>query len=441
MDRPHPQIETRALARAATMIPPSTAGPLDRQIVIAENLPTGLTLADGGRYLTLGGDQLESEADFLTSNLAPLAVTSKAIPGNPLPAPQLARDVATLADLGVRDHVVSTVGWPSISVGIDQTRIGRPVHDVRVQLIGTYTPPPVGSGGQVVVRSGDTILDSWPIESSGTFDRWVQIPNEVLHRFTALTVTVERGDTRAACGDAYRSTLSLSSAGLVDTPETNPPLPANFNSLPQALMPRTQLAWTRGDIADVSRGMTLMTGMQRLSAAPLGVDLVAMSNVDLRRPAVLISADGAGPPALALPVSGSTTAGGLDVAGVDAQPAVTNEPLGPIGSLQVVAGDADSATTLVATSTAAPGLLDAALNWLNADPARWNSLRGSAMLMAKDAAPVFFTSPPATAASTGRSTGATIGVGVGLVVVLGLLGLAFWWLRHRRRPEPASPDQ
>ncbi|MFZ2510410.1 MAG: hypothetical protein WAW85_04890 [Gordonia sp. (in: high G+C Gram-positive bacteria)] len=431
------QIETRALARDATMAPPPAADPLERQVVIAGNLPGGLTLAPGGRYLTLGGDQLENEAEFLSSNIAPLAMASKAIPGNPLPAPQLAREVADLADLGVGDQYVSTVGWPSVSFGIDQTRIGRPVHDVRVQLIGTYTPPPSGSGGRVVVRSGDTVLDSWPAEGSGTFDRWVQIPDDVLHRFTAVTLTVERGDTRMNCGDAYRSSLSLSSAGLIESSAVSSAVPPGFDSLPQALMPRTQLAWTQGDVADVSRAMMLMTGLQRLSVAPLGVDLVAMADVDRLRPAVLIAANGTGLPELTLPVT-SQDASAIDVAGVDGQPAVINEPTTPFGSLQVASAVSGSATTLVATSTGAPELLDSALRWLSADPERWNALRGSAMLMSKDLPPVFFVSPAVPEPAHTLSTGGRIGIGIGIVAAIGALGLGVWAALRRRARGPAT---
>lgn len=431
------QIETRALARDATMAPPPAADPLERQIVIAGNLPGGLTLAPGGRYLTLGGDQLENEAEFLSSNLAPLAMASKAIPGNPLPAPQLPREVADLADLGVGDQYASTSGWPSVSFGIDQTRIGRLVHDVRVQLIGTYTPPPSGSGGRVVVRSGDTVIDSWPAESSGTFDRWVQIPNNALHRFTAVTLTVERGDTRMNCGDAYRSSLSLSSAGLVESSAAGQPVPPSFEALPQALMPRTQLAWTRGDVADISRAMTLMTGLQRLSVAPLGVDLVAMADVDRVRPAVLIAANGTGLPTLTLPVT-SQDASGIDVAGVDGRPAVINEPKTPFGSLQVASASSGSATMLVATSTGAPELLDSALSWLSADPERWNALRGSAMLMSKDLPPVFFVSPAVPEPEHALSTGGRIGIGLGIVAVIGVLGLGVWAALRRRARRPAT---
>ena len=39
-------------------------------------------------------------------------------------------------------------------------------------------------------------------------------------------------------------------------------------------MPRTQLAWTKGDVPDVARAVSIMTTMQRLSAVPLGVDLI-----------------------------------------------------------------------------------------------------------------------------------------------------------------------
>ncbi|UQE75451.1 cellulose biosynthesis cyclic di-GMP-binding regulatory protein BcsB [Gordonia sp. PP30] len=426
-------VRTRALPRDA-LRPPAATGPLERQIVIAQSLPEGLHLANDGAYLTLGGDDLRTAAPFLTSGLAPLAMASAAIPGPAADAPQLPRDVSTLADIGVGDQRVTALGWPSVTVGIDQTRLGRPSDDIQVQLRGTYTAPPSGSGGQLTVRSGDTVIATWPADQSGAFDRWVSVPNSVLERFTELRVTLERGDSRTGCGDAFRSSLSLSASGRIRSNRAHPPIPAGLASVPQALMPRTQLAWTRGDITDITRAVSLLSGLQRLSAIPLGVDVVAMSAVNNDLPAVLISGDGTGLPKLSLPVSAAGQ-GRIDVTGLDGQPAVTTIPQTVFGSLQVV--NSGDRTVLVATSTGAPALLDEALAWLDADPARWGSVHGAAMLQAAGRTPVFFgdTTAPAPT-SSGTATAWWTGLGVlaaGLLVLGGLLLL-------RRRRGTSEPD-
>ncbi|MFT3716326.1 MAG: hypothetical protein QM774_10380 [Gordonia sp. (in: high G+C Gram-positive bacteria)] len=427
------RVQTKSLPRSA-MRPPATADPLDRQIVVSEDEQGGLALADDGRYLTVGGKDLGQEAAFLTSDLSQLAMGSAALPGPSVPSPQLPREVQTLADIGVGDQHVTALGWPSLAVGIDQARLGRPVQNVRVQIQGTYTPPPTATGGQVVVRSGDRVIDTWAADASGAFNRWVTVPNDVLHRYTELRVTVERGDTRGGCGDETRASLSLSSAGQIQVDPASPPVPAGLESVPQSLMPRTQLAWTKGDVADVTRAVTVMTGMQRLSAVPLGVDVVDMNALNASQPEVLISGDGTGLPNLTLPVRGDGD-GRIEVTGLDGQPAVTNIPHVPFGSLQAYWDGKRS--VLAATSTDAPNLLDDALDWLNADPTRWSSLSGTALLQAADHAPVFYgRSTAAAPAASGMSTLAKAGIGVAVVVaaLAAVAGLLLW---RRRRPAPA----
>lgn len=428
------QIVTRSLPRTA-LRPPVATSPFERQIVIAEDLTAGLAVVDD-RYLTLGGPDLSRTAAFLTSDLSSLAMAAAAVPGPGVAAPQLPRAVTTLADLDVTDQQVTTTGWPSLSIGIDQTRIGRPVKDVRIQLRGTYTPPPSGSGGRVVVRAGDTVVDSWPTEAHGGFDTWVTLPDAV-NRFTDVTVTVERGDSGTLCGDAHRTSLSLSADGLVESTPADPPVPPGFGSLPQTLLPRTQLAWTTGDLADIRRAVQIVTGLQRMSATPLGIDTVAVSALNPKLPAVLIAADGEGLGDLPLPVK-RTGQGEITVNYVGGGPAVTNIPQVPFGSLQVVRQN--DRTVLVATSTGAPELLDTALTWLDDDQNRWSALDGTALLQTADQQPVLAVPPTiAHEADRGLSTGAWIGIGAA-VAVAALVSSALILRRRGRRPAPGDAD-
>ncbi|WP_461665789.1 hypothetical protein [Gordonia sputi] len=127
-------------------------------------------------------------------------------------------------------------------------------------------------------------------------------------------------------------------------------------------MPRTQLAWTKGDAPDVARAVSIMTTMQRLSAVPLGVDVVSMSDAaSSTQPAVLIAADGQGlPDGVALPVtqkSGTVTVHSSS----GAESKVTLNPQVQFGSLQVTRSDDRS--MLVATSTNDAADLDGLLRW------------------------------------------------------------------------------
>lgn len=428
----HPRIVTASLPRAS-MTPPTAPGPLERQIVISTDRPAGLGIGpgpEGATFLTIGGaaDQLATQSTLLVSDLAQIAAASAAVAGPQPAVPQLAPTVRTLADIGVGDTTVVSTGWPEMTVGIDQTRLGRPATGVRVQLAGSYTP--TGSG-VIAVRAGERTIATIPTDDSGSFDTLVDIPDDVLRRYTGLTVTLENAEAPAGCLDGPRSSLSLSSAGEIVSTTADPP-PSGFVSLPQSLLPWTQLAWTAGDVADVTRAVSIVTSLQQLSAMPLDISVVDMATAaSSALPAILIAADGTGLPDLSLPVTsdGSTvTVRAND--GSEQQLSLT--PQLAYGALQVVR-DGDR-TLLVADSTGDPGDLDRLLARTSAD-GLWSSADGEAILQVAGRDPVVIdVDEPVVAADEDSSSG--IGpIVVGVLVAAGLLVAALLLLlRGRRRP-------
>lgn len=422
-----------ASMRRGSAAPEPEAGPLERQVVISTTMPAGLSLGPGAGWpvLRIGGsaEELPAQVEFLASDLSSIAVSSAAVAGPPFAAPQLAPAVSSLADLGVGDQLVTSSGWPSISFGIDQARLGRPSKDVRLQLSGTYTP----LGGQISVSVGQRVIASWPADASGSYNQWVDVPADVLGRYTEVSVTYNHGDVGEECGSGVRTSLSLSSAGEVRSEPADPPTPPGFASLPQALMPRTSLAWTNGGVADVARAVEIMSGLQRLSAVRLGVDMVSVDDaMASSAPAVIIAADGRGLPELTLPV----TADGQTLTVLNADGKPSNVVLTPgvrFGSLQV-ARDAGR-TVLVATSTRDAADLDAVLRRLSADPDRWSALSGVALLQVSGQEPVVVPgdgqSQPADSSSTGTSWVTVTLVAVGIAVAAALVATLV--LRRRRR--------
>ncbi|MFE0747759.1 hypothetical protein [Gordonia sp. NPDC058843] len=424
------EIETDSLPRGVAA-PATEIEPLERQIVINSDLPDGLSLGPGAGWpvLRIGGseDELAAQVEFLTSDLSSIAVSSAAVAGPPFAAPQLAPEVTTLAELGVGDELVSATGWPTISFGIDQTRLGRPSKNIRMQLQGTYTP----MGGQIAVSIGDRVIASWPADASGSYNSWVDVPADLLTRYTEVTVTYNHGDVGEECGSGVRSSLSLDSSGEVRSEVADPPTPSGFASLPQALMPRNSLAWTSGDVDDVARAVALMSGLQRLSAVRLGVDVVPLDDaMSSSAPAVVIAADGQGLPDLSLPVTADGgTVSVLDPDGRRAE--VLLSPTVRFGSIQV-ARDGNR-TVLVATSTRDAADLDALLDWLAADPDRWRSLNGDALLQVSGQEPVVVVdddAPDSESSEGGTSWVAFAVVGVGIVVVAAVAATLI--LRRRR---------
>ncbi|MCR8896752.1 hypothetical protein NWF34_07235 [Gordonia sp. GONU] len=431
-------IRTASLPRNETR-PAAAVGPLERQVVISTDAPTGLSLGPGAGWpvLRIGGnpEELATQVQFLTSDLSSIAMSSAAVAGAPFAAPQLAPAVSTLADLGVGDQLVTAAaGWPSISFGIDQARLGRPSKDVRVQLSGTYTP----LGGQIAVTVGPRVIASVPAEPSGRYNTWVDIPHDLLARFTEITVTYNHPDVGEGCGTGTRTSLSLASSGEVRSEVADPPQPSGFASLPQALMPRTALAWTDGGVDDVRRAVALMTGLQRLSTVRLGIDVMPVADaMSSNGPVVIVAADGQGVPELPLPVE--ATGGTLSVLDADGERSnVVLNPAVRFGSLQVARQDGRS--VLLATSTGTAADLDALLTWLDADPDRWPSLAGDAVLQVAGQQPVVVVAdqvaPDRSESSSGTSWGTVAVAAVGVVVVAA--ALATFLLRRRRRTSPGD---
>ncbi|MDY6809564.1 MAG: hypothetical protein SW127_11160 [Actinomycetota bacterium] len=446
-------IETIALPRGS-MVPPTIAGPLERQIVVNGDADPGLTIetSRGSSYLVIGGsdEDLLTQTQFLTSNLAPIALSSSAVAGALHNAPQLPQSVQTLSDLGVPDQSITSAAWPRLTFGIDQTRLGWSATGVRVQLIGSYSPGPSGSDGPsgssssdgaIAVRVGDRVITTIPTDDSGTFNTWIDIPDDVLRRYTEVSLTLERGNLGETCGSGYRTTLSMSSAGEITSEQADPPQPAGFGSLPQALMPRTQLAWTTGDAGDVARAVSIVAGLQGLSAVPLGIDVVSMDTASTSgQPAILISADGQGLPDLTLPLESDgrtltvTSTGGS----TQASSSVTLDPGIEFGALEVTRHDGRS--LLVATSTDDARDLDALLNWLSADIVRWATLDGDAVMQVAGQDPV---SLSADEVNQGEPEPDRIGSWVILVALLGAVVLAGAVILgtiviRRRRGRPGS---
>ena len=382
--------------------PLGTAEPFERQIVIRESGTPGMRLlgTDGVPSLEITGpaEDLTNQTRLVTSDdVARLALSSGAVPG-PLEArPVLPANTTTLRDLGQSGATATSLTRPRVNIPIDQTRIGRPARQVRVQLQGSYTPLPNQLNGQVVVMANDEPIDRWAVEDSGTIDRWVDIPDRLLTRTTNLSVLINAAGTTGQCGESLPLTLTVDGDSSVTSEPSNPPIPPGFQSIPQSFLPRLQVGITDDAYNDTAHAVTLVAGLQRLSAQPVDTSVVALQDaLGSPAPAVLISPDEWTDDRIPLPVSASQGAvilRGTSEAGEGVS--VTLDPELPIGSLQTVrTGDR---TVLVATSNNAPAQLDSLLSWLNDDPRRWQQLNGAAMVAAPDREPFSVPAAPQTA--------------------------------------------
>ncbi|OFJ54313.1 hypothetical protein [Mycolicibacterium grossiae] len=425
--------------------PPAPSQPFERQVVIREGGDVGLVLQNGEGVPALeisgGGNELINQTRLLSSNLSTLALASKAIAGPLTSSPRLPGNEVTIRQLG-QPGVNATALEPQVSVNLDQTRLGRPSGDIRVHLKGSYTPLPSVVGGQVVATVGGQAVDRWPTDGTGIIDRWVAVPNELRTRYVNLDVAVDIAGNTGGCGEFQPVELIIDGATTVQSVPASPPVPDGFESLPQALLPKTTIGVTPESFADASRAVTIAEGLQRLGPLPLDTTVVPIDDaVGTAGPLVLISADGWSDRRVTLPVAGDGN-DELTVAGGDGgDPAtVTLEPGLKFGSLQTVYDG--SRTVLVATSNGDAAQLDSLLEYLDTDPDRWSALRGDAVVSAPDRDPVTVRADAAQAAAQSDGGPATsplvwVAVAVGVLVVLGLLA---WLLsRRRHRRNPAAP--
>lgn len=422
-------------ALAVNQAPPPSL-PLERNVVVREGDAVGLALlgTEGVPALLISGsaNDLANQSRLLSSDMSRLALSSKAVAGTVKASPQLPGDETTIRQLG-QPGVNATALKPRVSVGLDQTRLGRPVRDVRVHLKGSYTPLPASVAGQLTASVGGQQVDRWPTEANGTVDRWVTVPNEMLLRYTNLDVAIDLSGNTGRCGEFQPVTLTIDGATTVQSKAADPPTQSGLQSLPQALMPKLQIGIGENAFADSARALTIVEGLQRLGSLPLDTSVVPFADaLGSTQPALLISADGWTDDGIELPVS--VAQGGElvvePVAGGEAS-TMTLDPAVRLGSLQTVVQG--SRTLLIATSNGSAAQLDSLLDSLDNDKRRWSRLDGSAVVAAVGQPPVMVgddepVAAPQAAEVTSRDSW-WVAVGAGAAAAAALLA----WLIVRRR--------
>lgn len=414
---------------------PAGSRPFERHIVIRESPAASVSLqGDGGvpaLLITGPANDLVNQARLLSSDMSRLALASKAVAGPIKSSPQLPGNETTIRDLG-QPGVNATALDPRVSVGLDQTRLGRPVSDVRVHLKGSYTPLPSSVAGQLIASVGGQTVGRWATDSSGAIDRWVDIPDALLQRYTNLDVAVDLTGNIGPCGQFQPVTLTIDGATTVQSTAANPPTPAGFQSLPQALMPRVQVG-IGDEFADARRAVGLMEGLQRLSALPIDTEVTSRDDaVSSTSPAVVVSADGWTDQNVTLPVN-SVADGELEVDRLDGERSTLRlDPGLRFGSLQTVLDN--GRTVLVATSNGDAAQLDSLLTWLDDDARRWTRLSGEAVIAPEGQQPVTVAAdPPAPEPSATEARSYPQWWLVGGAAIAALAALAGWLLLRRRR--------
>lgn len=443
-----PQIVVLPLAEGQA-VPSAPPGPLERQIVVKEGSDSGLSLhgEPGMPWLLISGElgaAAKPDIALLFGNLSRLALAPKAAIASLKSELQLPGNTTTLRELG-RPSLSGTALRPRLSIAVDQTRFGRSVHAVRVHLLGSYTPTAADIGGQLVATIGTETIDRWPTDGHGVIDRWIEIPDRLLQRYTSLDLVLDIAGNTGRCGDFYTPgpgdqlpTLTIDGDTTVQSSPAVPAVPDGLRSVPQALMPEVQLGIEPRSLADTQRAVSIVVGLQRISSQPIETTVTSVQQaIDSAKPAILIAADGWNHDDIALPVSaaadGPITVNAIEV---DGKPAtLTLDPALRLASLQTVFNRGRS--LLIATSTGAPGQLDELLRWLGGDTNRWPGLRGFAVVSTPGHDPVMVDRPNAAIADSPAATERHAGSGWlwwfgGAWIAAAAIGAAVILLRNRR---------
>ncbi len=431
----NPAIEVAGLPWPGA-VPPAPAAPFERHIVISERDDTGVSLlpgAGGVPALLVSGprNELINQTRLLTSGTLYFALSSAAVAGPLHRSAQLPANTTTIRQLGQPGVNASALN-PMVGVALDQTRLGRSVKSVRVHLIGSYTPLPGDIGGQVVVALAGETLARWPAEPGGVIDRWVDVPDRLLKRYMNLTVQVGISGNTGRCGEFQPVTLMIDGESVVTSTPAAPPIPEGFQSLPQALMPKTQIGIESSSRGDIDRAIGVVVGLQRLSALPLDPQVVDTADaVASALPAVVIAPGDWTfeeiPLPLRAPDTVPTTINVTDSTGESTT--LTLDPALRFGALEVVYQR--GRTVLVATSNGAPAELDRLLDWLAADERRWSNLDGRALLSVPGRDPVLVPEIAVPVAAAGPTMPTWAWTLTGVLAGAALVGAAVLLLRRR----------
>jgi hypothetical protein len=335
--------------------------------------------------------------------------------------------------------VNATALAPQVSIPLDQTRLGRPAHDIRVHLRGSYTPLPSSVGGQLVVAIGGETIDRWSTDDAGIIDRWVDVPDRLLHRYTNLGVAINITGNTGRCGEFQPITLTIDGDSPVESKLAKPPLPSGFQALPQALMPRVEIGMG-GEFDDTRRAVAILVGLQRLSALPIDTVVTSLEEAMASpNPAVLIDADGWADDRITLPVNGNS-AGHIvveDIDGTGEQGELTLDPELRFGSLQTMYDG--KRTLLIATSNNSPDQLDVLLGWLDSNVERWSRLTGNALIAVPGRDPVLVATAgqePSPSQTESRPALLWWGIGAGVVAVVAVAAGLIILRSRRSRSQP-----
>ncbi|MFP7365209.1 hypothetical protein SFC07_05440 [Corynebacterium callunae] len=426
-------IDVQALPEGSES-PAVAPGDFERQIVLVDSPDTATTeLINAGAdnaFLKLSGtgDALYDQARLLTDAMLPLAVDTQVTAAGFGDVPNLATNIASLSELGITQFSSEGVGFASIPLGIERSRLETFSAGLKLQIKGTYTPQPDKNSGQISFSLGDTVLDVFTPDNSGVFDRKFEVPGELISRYNEIVVRY-KSTGEISCGNTQPIGLTIDSNSLITSKTSATPVQSGFNALPQAFQPSVDVAMSEGSASNLSRAVEIVMGIQSLSSQrirPVVVDWD--SAVDSKNPTVFV--DATGHKVDQIPTYLNQSGVSLEVTSKNAQNADNTQLTRSLqsnanlvsGSLQAVWDQSNNRIIVVASSPDNVRQLDGLLDWLDADKSRWTSLNGDVVVQVLDREPIDLSTVDAPNSSLSAGP-IGIAVGIGLFIVAAIVAI------------------
>ena len=452
-------VEVRVVGLPEGSAQPSTpARSGERQIVLTDTGVAGLELINPGEenvYLRINGrdEQVADQARLLTDSLLPLAADQQVTAAGFGAVPGVSTDMATLTELGNYNLSSESVGSTVVLVGIERSRFRPIVESADIHLTGSYTPLPDANNGQISVRVGDTVLDYFTVDDSGEIDRKFTLSGGLADRYTELVVEY-RTTGVLTCGDTQPVGLTINGDSLITTQHTDVPVLSGFRTLPQAFQPTVDVAMTQGDVSEVSRAVSLLTGVQSLSTTRVRPQVVTWEEaVAGTRPTVFIDAEGervselprylseAGTTLTVTTRDGSGVATGeLTQEEKDLARQLTTTANLSAGGLEVVWDAEAGRMIMVASSNRNSRQLDGVIRWLDEDNTRWAGLNGDVLIQVVDRTPVELEVADRPDKSAGTAT-TWVAVAVAAVVIAVVVAVTLLISQRSRRSRRSRRGQ
>ena len=133
-------------------------------------------------------------------------------------------------------------------------------------------------------------------------DRWIDVPDALLQRYTTLGITLNMAGNTGRCGSSSHSPRPSTGTVWVESLPAVPPVPGGLQSIPQALMPRTLIGIGPDAYADTVRAVVSPSPATPQCTADRHRGDQCGRGPSANGPAVIVAADGWDHPETPLPV-------------------------------------------------------------------------------------------------------------------------------------------